>query len=635
MATTKDIKLYGTLGTAVGKPITTTNEIYDDVQLKNQQDINADLYKKTKELNNVDVDTYVMSDLKMPDVTLYSCGGVLTEIFRYTSGIEDSDNQLWVLQNGTEPIGNNNRNVRVVYVFERITENKTACWKYVGNANLDSYEETKKNLVSSDTIYFDESVFDLMKCVFGRKNEFYDDLDKAVKEAIAGGKDSLNHGEKLNFPLSDGQSTEITDYNEPYYELGIKTVGKSIVYDHDAHEFKYDDKNDYTVNEIKIPYATSTRSGVMSAADKQKLDGISSTGEIACVSSVTYTSDATKGTLNVVNANDTTLTTEVNGATTSKAGLLSAEDKKSLDAVSALKFEIKNGVLTLVNGEDTYCVSLTPYTTPTAPSISGAGTYSLTVGAKTNAVITNKDSRTCIINYNDGTAKTITLAPGASTTIAITSTGENESMRYPISATAVCNGLSSNQTSIEIIINRQVAKPVVVIGGDKYDKSRTITATCSTSGSSIKYSTDGGSRWNDYGGSAVTVTSTTAARGITFCATASTWVNSDNSYNESQIIVGAKPVYIGFGASTLANEAAITSMEGVQKVKKDTPAGTYTVTNTNKGVYLWICSAGTLTSVKSSGFAVPMEIVQTIDDYKCYRSSSAVQIVGAQTFEVS
>lgn len=634
MDTTKNIKLYGTLGTAVDKPITTTDEIYDDIQLKNQQDINTDLYKKINKNQCVDVDGYLTSDKKMLDASTYLCGGITTEAYLYTTGPNDEDNQLWVLSNRVEPIGSNNRDVRTVYVFERITEGGVVYWKYVGDANLDSYDKTQANLSSSDTIYFNESVFDSMKCVFGRKNEFYNDLDEAVKEAIADGKDSLNHGEKLSFTLADGQSTEITDYIEPYCELGIKTVGKAIVYDHNTHEFKYDNTNDQTVNEIKIPYVTSTRAGVMSAADKQKLDGISSTGETACVSSVTYTSDTTKGTLNVVNANNTTLTTEVNGATTSKAGLLSAEDKKSLDAVSAFKFEIKNGVLTLVSGEDTYCVSLTPYTTPIAPSISGAGTFDLTVGSKVTAVITNIDSRTCIINYNDGSAKSATVEPGKTITITITSTGENESMRYPISATAVCNGLSSKQTDIEIIVKRQVAKPVVVIGGDKYDKTRTVTATCPTSGSSIKYSNNGGSSWNDLSDSGMQVSSTTSARDLAFCATASTWVNSENSYNESQIIVGAKPVYIGFGASTLANETAITSMEGVQKVKKDTPAGTYTVTNTNKGVYLWICSAGTLTSVKSSGFAVPMETVQTIDGYKCYRSSSAIQITGAQTFEV-
>lgn len=634
MATTKDIKLYGTLGTAVGKPITTTNEIYDDTQLKNQQVINADLYKKVNQSAVIDVDRYTVPGSKMPFATSYSSGTYSTETYYYNTGVEDSDKQLWVMSNGTEPIGNNNRDVRAVYVFEHITENETAYWKYVGDACLDSYENTKKNLASSDTIYFDESVFNLMKCVFGRKNEFYDDLDKAVKEAIANDQDSLNHGEKLKFALPDSQSTEIIDYDQPYYKLGIKTVGKAVIYDHDTHEFKYDNTRSYTVNNIEIPYVTSTQAGVMSAADKQKLDGISSTGETACVSSVTYTSDTTKGTLNVVNANNTTLTTEVTGATTSKAGLLSAEDKKSLDAVSALKFEIKNGVLTLVSGEDTYCVSLTPYTTPTAPSISGAGTYNLTVGSKVTAVITNRDSRTCIINYNDGSAKSATVEPGKTITIMITSTGENESVRCPIGATAVCNGLSSKQTDIEIIIKRKVATPIVIISGDKYDKVRNVAATCPTSGSSVKYSNDGGSSWNDLGGSGVSVSSTTPARGLAFCATASTWVNSDNSYNESQIIVGAKPVYVGFGASTLANETAITSMEGVQKVKKDTPAGTYTVTNTNKGVYLWICSAGTLTSVKSSGFAVPMEAVQTIDGYKCYRSSSAVQITGAQTFEV-
>lgn len=630
MATTKDIKIYGTLGTAVGKPITTTSEIYDDKQLKNQEQINSDLYEKVNKQNYTDIADYITPGSKMPTTGLFTYEGIPTEVFRYTIGPDDTDNQLWVLSNGTEPIGSNNRNVRRLYVYARTTEGSTTYWEYVGEANLNSYTETNKNIGSSEKIYFNEDVFDKMKCVFGRKNEFYDDLNYMINHPIA---DSLIDHVGISIPILEQTFDPYEDDTKLKCLTAGSTHAASISFNEETQRFI---ENCYGLQYFPdIPYATSTSAGVMSAADKQKLDGISVTGEAACVSSVTYTADTTKGTISVVNANDTTLTAEVTGATTTKAGLLSADDKKSLDAVSALKFEIKNGVLTLVSGEDTYCVSLTPYTKPTAPSISGDGTYTLTVGAKTNAVITNKDSRTCVINYNDGSAKTITLAPGERTTIAITSTGANESMRYPITATATCNGLSSDQTSIEIVIKRQVAKPVVTVSGDKYDKTRTVTAVCSTNGASIKYSTDTGNTWSDYASAGVSVSTTTSARGIAFCATATAWENSEYSYNESQIIVGAKPVYVGFGAATLANEAAITSMEGVQKAKKDTPAGTYTVTNTNKGVYLWICSAGTLTSVKSSGFAVPMEAVQTIDGYKCYRSSSAVQITGAQTFEVA
>lgn len=640
MATTKDIKIYGTLGTAVGKPITTTSEVYDDIQLKNQESINADLYKKINEQAYINVSEYIDNGSKMPHYGLFTVGGIPTEVYQYVTGPNDGDNQLWVLSNNTEPIGSNNRDVRRVYVFYQSTEGSTAYWVYAGEANLDSYDETNTNIGSIEQLYFSEDVFDSMKCVFGRKNEFYDELTKAVDSALKDKNnycDGLNHGEyfALYSPFDIKANLDDPSYEEGRYGIVCTKNRAGIIYDHKSGAFKYSDNIQW--NREVIPYATSTSAGVMTAADKQKLDGISPTGETACVSSVTYTADATKGTINVVNANDTTLTTEVSSATTSKAGLLTAADKKSLDAVSALKFEIKNGVLTLVNGDTTYCVSLTPYTKPTAPSISGAGTFILPVGSKVNAVITNKDDRTCVITYNDDQSvrKTITLAPGASTTVSVTSTGANQSMLYPITATATCNGLTSNQTDIEIVIKRQVAKPVVTISGDKYDKIRTISAVCSTTSASVKYSTNGGGRWDDLDGSGVSVTSTTAARGYAFCATAIEWENSDYAFNESQIIVGAKPVYVGFGAATLANESAITSMEGVQKVKKDTPVGTYTVTNTNKGVYLWICSAGTLTSVKSSGFAVPMEAVQTIDGYKCYRSSSAVQITGTQTFEIA
>ena len=63
-------------------------------------------------------------------------------------------------------------------------------------------------------------------------------------------------------------------------------------------------------------------------------------------------------------------------------------------------------------------------------------------------------------------------------------------------------------------------------------------------------------------------------------------------------------------------------------------AGDYTINATVTGKYIWFCGTGSLTSVTSGGFAVPMQAVVTVDGYRCYRSTSPVQETGTNTFKV-
>ena len=88
------------------------------------------------------------------------------------------------------------------------------------------------------------------------------------------------------------------------------------------------------------------------------------------------------------------------------------------------------------------------------------------------------------------------------------------------------------------------------------------------------------------------------------------------------------PMYFGFATAAQASELTITSL--VKQAIKTSPNGTYNVTNDTDGKYLWLCVPNTMTinKVTSSGFAVPMEAQQSgstsVDTYKCYRSSSAI-----------
>lgn len=91
------------------------------------------------------------------------------------------------------------------------------------------------------------------------------------------------------------------------------------------------------------------------------------------------------------------------------------------------------------------------------------------------------------------------------------------------------------------------------------------------------------------------------------------------------------PMYFGFATAAQASELTITSL--VKQAIKTSPNGTYNLTNDTDGKYLWLCIPSTMTinKVTSSGFAVPMEAQQSgstsVDTYKCYRSSSAINKV--------
>lgn len=88
------------------------------------------------------------------------------------------------------------------------------------------------------------------------------------------------------------------------------------------------------------------------------------------------------------------------------------------------------------------------------------------------------------------------------------------------------------------------------------------------------------------------------------------------------------PMYFGFAAASSVDGLDITSL-GKQAIKTS-PNGEYTLSNPTTGHYLWLCvpSSMSINKVTSGGFGVPMEAAATkatsVDTYKCYRTSSAI-----------
>ena len=751
------IKLYGVLTSAVAKPIVKADAVYDSTLDKTQDEINQIAVSGSSAL--VDITNYLNSGTVLPKAAAYTNGDRPCVLSATTEGADHSDHTLFILSCEGQMSASNGISGKTVYVFNG-DENSDG-WVYSNTVEFSDEASYRSNtdilkafglILPEATTTFsglmskeDKAKLDSMSVSDGthltNSQISYDaSLGYKLTNTLASGSTS-NGG---NIPVATSTVPGILSAADKAKldKISLTATGQiettcveSMTYDASTRQFKLVNANDSTVTSTALPLATSTVAGLMSAEDKAKLDAAA--GEDYGIDNIVVDQDAAGAKIIITDNSSAEHEAIIPLATSDKNGLLKKErsedvdalnglaaaireaigvggdmavgrvsllpgsglslatdpysdneqdgcmhvvsentgeqiyyddtykkwvfandyqkgcssdipyavanknggvitktDKAALDNVANLKLVFKDGQLALTDGTNDYLIDAYSKI-PATPGLTTSQTYELIKGGKATITFTNKDSKTCTLTIDgvdSGQAATASVEPGKTITRTITCTAENESARYGVSVKATRNDQTSAPASAEYIIKRKVNTPVVTVSGDKYDKSRTITASTTTSGSTIQYST--GSSYTDMPAGGITITSDTLSRAYGFKGIQSAWVDSDNTYTDA-IQVGKLPVYVGFGAATLANEAAITSMEGVQKVKKDSPAGTYNVTNTTTGKYFWICSAGTVSKVTSSGFGVPMNAVATVDGYKCYRTASAVMITGTQEFTVA
>ena len=91
---------------------------------------------------------------------------------------------------------------------------------------------------------------------------------------------------------------------------------------------------------------------------------------------------------------------------------------------------------------------------------------------------------------------------------------------------------------------------------------------------------------------------------------------------ETKTVQMVRAMYFGF--SLYAAAASVDKNGLVKQPIKTSPVGTYTLTNSTDGCYLWLCIPDNMTinKVTLNGFDVPMEAAVTIEKYKYYRSSN-------------
>lgn len=295
-----------------------------------------------------------------------------------------------------------------------------------------------------------------------------------------------------------------------------------------------------------------------------------------------------------------------------------------------------------VEGEEgkRYFVALTKLEAPNAPTIATT-TYNVVKGSFDIEVTNNTTGAT--MKYKIGESGSWTTIVNRKITY---DTGyDNDKDNVPIEnlkiyLKAINNGEESDVNEVSITIKPKVASGTISVrrnGNDNaYSTQATITITKSTTKDAVTRYQENGGTWTELGGESKTFTrtATTDSGYYNVKATRSGYTDSDVSSNGA-FTLGKKKFYYGRGPEILSGEGAIMALTGGGVIEKDTMAGNYEITSTEKGLYTWFCGTGTLTSVTSGGFAVPMESVKSIDGYNCYRSRSPVQVIGTDTFKVS
>ena len=317
--------------------------------------------------------------------------------------------------------------------------------------------------------------------------------------------------------------------------------------------------------------------------------------------------------------------------------------------------DTENNLLLVEEGGQTYYTTLEILTKPATPSISTTS-QAIVIGNAVFAVTVPTSGSTAYYKIADSVEgldqATYTTISGGNITIAsgFDNDTENEIVTKYVMLKAKKNGLDSNESSaIALTINPKVKAGSISFtrnnNNNDYSTQATITFTASDmTGTTSRYTTDGGTTW--------TIFTNTHTETISTSAVANTFqvkIDSVTDYVDAAnaqcgaITLNKKKFYYGLGAATLADASAIMALVGGGSEEKDTMASPldshnnpipYTVTASATGSYLWFCGSGTLSGVTSSGFAVPMNAVTVVDGYNCYRSDSPIMVLGANDFVV-
>ena len=261
--------------------------------------------------------------------------------------------------------------------------------------------------------------------------------------------------------MSAKDKTELDRINTANFALGAVTPAASTV----GIAASKTNVTDGTTaaNNITLPAATQIAAGVLSAADKTKLDGLNTDS----INDISVTSNATKATITFVSDNgnkeDISTTIDFPISTTTAAGTMSAKDKTELDRINTANFAL--GAVTPAASTVGIAASKTNVTdgTTAANNITLPAATQIAAGVLSAADKTKVDRIT-------GTNHIISQPTTTATSRVITITGINPTDNKAVSSSITLPEVSETQAGLASASDKKTLNAIKTLGNSSHLK---------------------------------------------------------------------------------------------------------------------------------------------------------------------
>ena len=274
----------------------------------------------------------------------------------------------------------------------------------------------------------------------------------------------------IDFPISTSTAagtmsakdkTELDRINTANFALGAVTPAASTV----GIAASKTNVTDGTTaaNNITLPAATQSAAGVLSAADKTKLDGLNTDS----INDISVTSNANKATITFVsdNGNEEDISTTIDFpiSTSTAAGTMSAKDKTELDRINTANFAL--GAVTPAASTVGIAASKTNVTDGTT----AANNITLPAATQSAAGVLSAADKTKVDRIT-GTNHVISQPTTTATSRVITITGINPTDNKAVSSSITLPKVSETQAGLASASDKKTLNAIKTLGNSSHLK---------------------------------------------------------------------------------------------------------------------------------------------------------------------
>ena len=294
------------------------------------------------------------------------------------------------------------------------------------------------------------------------------DANKATITFVSDNGNKEDISTTIDFPISTTTAagtmsakdkTELDRINTANFALGAVTPAASTV----GIAASKTNVTDGTTaaNNITLPAATQSAAGVLSAADKTKLDGLNTDS----INDISVKSDANKATITFVSDNgnkeDISTTIDFPISTTTAAGTMSAKDKTELDRINTANFAL--GAVTPAASTVGIAASKTNVTDGTT----AANNITLPAATQSAAGVLSAADKTKVDRIT-GTNHVISQPTTTATSRVITITGINPTDNKAVSSSITLPEVSETQAGLASASDKKTLNAIKTLGNSSH-----------------------------------------------------------------------------------------------------------------------------------------------------------------------